>query len=115
MLRPLGVDRAAMIDAEGAGFARANLVSTHLDLQPAVATSGARTTASSLTLLLHWLAHVGSGLADFSSVRLEPEALYARYNRPRKPPCISAGKSPGTSKMSVLLPLYILKILQKLN
>jgi len=71
MLRPLRIDRAAMINAEGTGFARANLVSSYLDLQPAVAARRARTAASSLTLvfhrLFHWLAHVGSGLADFRS------------------------------------------------
>jgi hypothetical protein len=54
-----------MINAEGTGFARANLMSSYFDLQPAVAASGARTAASSLTLLFHCLAHVGSGLADF--------------------------------------------------
>jgi hypothetical protein len=54
-----------MINAEGTGFARANLMSSYFDLQPAIAASRARTAASSLTLLFHWLAHVGSGLADF--------------------------------------------------
>jgi hypothetical protein len=49
-----------MINAEGTGFAQANLMSSYLDLQPAVAASRARTAASFLTLLFHWLAHVGS-------------------------------------------------------
>src|SRR5262249_7534159 len=51
MLRPLRVDRAAMIGAERTRFARTNFVSSHLDLQPAVAASRARPAASSYTPL----------------------------------------------------------------
>jgi hypothetical protein len=73
MLWPLRVDRAAVINAEGTRFAWANLMSAHLDLQPAVAASRTCAAASSLTLLFHWLiiglVHVGPGLADFELVR----------------------------------------------
>jgi hypothetical protein len=103
-----------MIDAERTGFARANLVSTHLDLQPAVAASRARTAASSLTLLFHWLVHVGSGFADFSSVGLGPKSCM-QDTTGFESRAGSTQDLPGLSKMSALLPLCTPEILYRLN